>query len=204
MSLRDLLTAIWRRRLVIALVLIFCVGISAVYAFSRPAENYGASATIAFLPDAKHEPSAPESLALLLNTYAVVAESKKNLESAEEALGHPLVGNVSASPGTDSSILAISSEARSGEVAAETAKAVSKSLLAIIRQNGVVTPTVINPPVASTAPLESRSPKLVIGVAIVVGLVAGVLLALLLENLAGAPRGGDPPLPARPKAEMSA
>jgi capsular polysaccharide biosynthesis protein len=204
MSLRDLLTVIWRRRYVVALVLIFCVGISAVYAFSRPAKNYGASATIAFLPDAKHEPSPPESLALLLNTYAVVAESKTNIEAAEESLGHPLAGSVSATPGTDSSILSISSEARNAEVAAETANAVSKSLLATIRQNGVVVPTVINPPVASTAPLESRSPKLVIGVAVVVGLVAGVLLALLLENLAGAPRTGDPSLTARPKAEMSA
>jgi len=202
MSLRDLLATIWKRRIVVVLVLVSCVAISAVYAFSQPRKSYGSGATIAFLPDPKHEQTAPpESLSTLLTTYAVVAQSATNLEAAEQILGHPLAGTVSATPGSDSWILGINSEASSGEEAAETVRAVTEALIATIRSNGVLVPSVVNPAFASSEPIESRSPKLVIAVAAMIGLIAGVLFALLLENLSGAAE--SPPVPTRPDVEPS-
>jgi capsular polysaccharide biosynthesis protein len=194
MSLRDLMSIIWKRRIIVVVVLVFCLGISAVFAFSQPRKNYESGATIAFLPDPKRqEVSSPESLSTLLNTYAVVAQSETTIEAAEGFLGGPLPGTVSATPGSDSSILGISSEAANGEEAAETVRAVTKSLMKTIRSNGVVIPTVINPAFVSEEPIESRSPKLIIAVAAVLGLIAGVLLALLIENLTGAATVAPPP-----------
>jgi capsular polysaccharide biosynthesis protein len=194
MSLRELLSTIWKRRVIVIVVLVFCLGISAVYAFSQPRKNYESGATIAFLPDPKRqEVSPPESLSTLLNTYAVVAQSEVTIEAAEGLLGQPLPGTVSATPGSDSSILGISSEAASGEEAAETVRAVTKALMTTIKRNGVVIPTVINPAFVSEEPIESRSPKLIIAIAAVLGLIAGVLLALLVENLTGAATVAPPP-----------
>lgn len=191
MNLREILSTIWRRKLIVVLALVFCLVGAGLYAFSQPTKQYASSSTIAFLPSEKdHTVEPPESVASLLTTYAVVAESQKTAAAAERVLGHPLTGSVIATPASGSWVLAISSEAGSPEAAAETAQAVTKALTESIRDDGVVQPTVVNQPVASSLPVESRSPALIIAVAAVVGLIGGVLLALLVENLAGLP---EPP-----------
>jgi capsular polysaccharide biosynthesis protein len=190
MKLREIITTVWERKLVVALVLVFCLIGAGLYAFSKPTKQYASSSTIAFLPNGEdHAVEPPESVASLLTTYAVVAESQKTAAAAEKILGHPLTGSVVATPASDSWVLEISSEASSSEAAAGTAQAVTKALTETIRGGGVVKPTVINQPVASGVPVESRSPALIIAVAAVVGLIGGVLLALLVENLAGLPDG---------------
>jgi capsular polysaccharide biosynthesis protein len=200
MKLRDLLSTIWERRLVVVLVLVFCVVGAGLFAFSQPKKNYASSSTIAFLPDpADHTVAPPESLSSLLSTYAVVAQSGQTISAAENILGHPLTGSVVATTASDSWVLAISSEASTAAAAAETAKAVTQALTETIRGNGVVEPNVVNKPVASSAPIESRSPTLIIMVAAVIGLVGGVLLALLIENLGGLPEGTAPAPAQRPE-----
>lgn len=186
MELRDLLETIWERKVVVGLVFVFCVIGAAAYADSRPKQNYESTATIAFLPDLHQGQFAPpETLSALLSTYAVIAESSRNLTAASAILGHPLTGSVSTSTTPGSWILGINSEDTSPGGAAETAHAATEALFNTIHRNGVVVPTIINPPVASTTPVESRPPQLIISVAAVLGLIAGVLLVLLLDNLSG-------------------
>jgi capsular polysaccharide biosynthesis protein len=193
MKLREIITTVWERKLVVVLVLVFCLVGAGLYAFSKPTKDYASSSTIAFLPSQKdHTVEPPESVASLLTTYAVIAESQKTTEAAERTLGHSLTGSVVATPAADSWVLAITSEASSGEAAAETASAVTAVLTESIRGDGIVQPTVVNQPVASSVPVESRSPALIVAVAAVVGLIGGVLLALLIENLSELPEGKAP------------
>jgi capsular polysaccharide biosynthesis protein len=203
-ELWEIFSAVRKRWLVVALVLVFCVGGASLYAFSQPRKSYASSSTIAFLPDEKnHQAAPPESLSSLLTTYAVVAESERTITAAEGILGRPLPGSVTAAVGSGSLILAITSEAPTAAGAAETANAATQALTESIRGNGFFAPNVVNHPVASSIPVESRSPKLVIAVAAVIGLIAGVLLALLIENLAGLPGGTTPAPPVAPEPGAS-
>jgi uncharacterized protein involved in exopolysaccharide biosynthesis len=201
MSLKEILSVIWRRWLVVVLVLAFCVAGAALYAFSQPKKDFASGATIAFLPNPETKTVvSPESLSSLLSTYAVVAESERTRQAAERIVGHPLPGSVIASVAGGSLVLGISSEAPTAEGAAETARAATKALIEAISGNGVFKPNVVNRPVVSSAPIESRSKKLIIAVAVVVGLIGGVLLVLLIENLGGASEGSAPPPPTGPEA----
>jgi capsular polysaccharide biosynthesis protein len=182
MQLRDLLSIIWKRRVVVGLVFVFCVGAAAAYAYSRP-KRYESAATIAFMPVTHRGQFIPsESLSELLSTYAVIAQSDQNLTAASAILGHTLTGSVSTSTSAGSWILEIISEDTSPLGAAETARAATEALINYIHGNGAVMPTIVNPPVASNTPLPP-GPRLIVSVAAVLGLIAGVLLALLLENL---------------------
>jgi uncharacterized protein involved in exopolysaccharide biosynthesis len=184
MQLQDMLKIIWKRRIVVGLVFVLCVGAAAAYAYSQP-KRYESAATITFMPN-PHQgqgqfiPS--ENLSALLSTYAVITRSDQNLTAASKILGHPLTGSVSTSTAAGSWVLEIISEDSTPRGAAETAQAATQALLNSIRTNNVVIPTVVNPPVASNIPFAPR-PGLTISVAVVIGLIAGVLLALLVENL---------------------
>jgi capsular polysaccharide biosynthesis protein len=189
MRLRELLWTIWERKLVVGLVLVFCLVGATLYAISKPEKEYASSATIVFLPDPGRQTVTPsDNLSSLLSTYAVIAQSEKTLEGARAVLGHPVEGTLTATTATDSWVLALNSEASTPRAAQETVHAVTVVLTHEIRHNGIVQPRVVNPPFASSAPITSRSPVLIIAVAAVIGLIAGILFALLLENLAGAPR----------------
>jgi capsular polysaccharide biosynthesis protein len=196
MKLKEILSVIWKRKLIVILVLVCCVAAAAAYAFSQPKKDFASSATIAFLPNPETKTVvSPESLSSLLSTYAVVAESERTLKSAEAILGHPLPGSVVASVAGGSLVLGITSQAPTGEGAAETAQAATKALIKSISGNGVFQPNVVNRPIVEAEPVESRSKKLVIAVAAIVGLIGGVLLALLIENLTAMSEGSDPAPP---------
>jgi capsular polysaccharide biosynthesis protein len=185
MQPRDLLNIIWRRRIVVGLVFVLCVGAAAAYAYSQP-KRYEAAATITFMPNPHQGQFIPsENLSALLSTYAVIAGSDQNLTAASAILGHHLTGSVSTSTAAGSWVLEIFSEDASPRGAAETVRAATQALVNYIHSNGVVIPTIVNPPAASNVPSQPR-PGLTISVAVVIGLIAGVLLALLLENLRSA------------------
>ncbi|MGH2937678.1 MAG: Wzz/FepE/Etk N-terminal domain-containing protein [Solirubrobacterales bacterium] len=201
MSLKEILSVVWKRRLVVVLVLVLCVVGAGLYAISQPKKDYASYSTIAFLPDPETKTvTSPESLSSLLSTYAVVAQSERTLDAAEKILGHPLSGNVIANVAGGSLVMGITSEAPTADGAAETASAATKALIKAISGNGVFKPNVVNRPLAASAPMESRSTKLVIAVAVVVGLIGGVLLALLIENLGGAAESNAPTPPPESRA----
>jgi uncharacterized protein involved in exopolysaccharide biosynthesis len=181
-QLRDVLAAIWRRRLVAAAVFVICLVVAVGYAYSQP-KRYESEATIAFMPTTHQGQFAnAESISELLATYAVIAQSEQNLDAAAELLGHPLTGSVGTSTAAGSWVLGVISEAPTPDDAAETAKAASDALVTEVRSSKAVVPTIITQPSASSVPVQPR-PKLILLVAVVLGLIASVLISLLVDNL---------------------
>lgn len=182
MQLQDILNLLWKRRIVVVVVFVFCVGAASLYALSRP-KVYESTATIAFTPNPHQGQFIPsENLAALLGTYAAVAKSDQNLAAARAILGHPLEGTVSTSTGAGSGILEVIDEATSPQGAAESARAIAQAFVNSVQNNGLLVPSIVNPPVASTTPVQPR-PPLIISVAAVLGLILGIMLAIVLERL---------------------
>jgi succinoglycan biosynthesis transport protein ExoP len=181
MELQDFLSLIWRRRLVVGLVFAVCLVIATAYAVSRP-KYYESTATIAFTPNPGQGQFIPsENLTALLSTYGAVARSDQNRIAAEKILGHKISGTVSTSTGSGSGILQIIVESTNPQGAADSARAVAQAFVNSIASNGLLVPSIVNPPVASNTPLQPR-PPLIISLAAVLGLVAGILMALALES----------------------
>jgi succinoglycan biosynthesis transport protein ExoP len=182
MQFRDFLSILWRRRLAVALVFAGCVLAAGAYAYSKP-KRYESIATVAFTPNpSKGQDFLPsENLSALLSTYAEVAKSDQNRQAARALLGHPVPGSVSTSTGAGSGILQISGTDTSPQGAAETASAITRAFVHSIEDNGVLVPSIVNPPVASYTPLQPR-PPLIISIAALLGLIVGVLFALALDN----------------------
>jgi capsular exopolysaccharide synthesis family protein len=182
MQFRDFLSILWRRRVLVALVFAGCVLAAAAYAYSKP-KRYESTATIAFTPNpSKGQDFLPsENLSALLSTYAEVAKSNQNRLAARALLGHSIPGSVSTSTGAGNGILQISGTDTSPQGAAETASAISSAFVHSIENNGLLVPSIVNPPVASSTPLQPR-PPLIISIAAVLGLIAGVLFALALDS----------------------
>jgi succinoglycan biosynthesis transport protein ExoP len=178
----DFLAIIWKRRLVIGVVFVACVGLAAAFALSQP-KHYGSTATIAFTPDPKggQDFIPPENLSALLQTYAAVAKSNQNLTRARSVLGHSVPGSVSTSTQAGSGILEIIGKDTSAQGAADTARATAQAFVESISGNGVLVATVVTPAAVPTAPLQPR-PPLIISLAAVLALIAGILLALGLES----------------------
>jgi succinoglycan biosynthesis transport protein ExoP len=182
MQLHDFLTIIWKRRLMVALVFVCCVGAATAYAVSQP-KRYETSATIAFTPNPRtgnsYLPS--ENLAALLSTYAEVAKSDQTRAAARAILGHAVPGTVSTSTSAGSGILQIFGKDTSPLGAEETASAIARAFVHSIENNALLVPSIVNPPVISYSPVQPR-PTLIISVAAVIGLIAGILLALSLKS----------------------
>ncbi|HEY6759989.1 MAG TPA: polysaccharide biosynthesis tyrosine autokinase, partial [Baekduia sp.] len=131
-----------------------------------------------------------DNLAALLSTYAAVAKSQENLTAAQRLLGHPLPGTVSTQTGANAGILEIVGEDTDPAGAAETARSAAQAFVNSLNGNGLLVPTIVNPAVASSTPLQPR-PPLILTVAALLGLIAGVLLSLVLERLRRTIDSGD-------------
>jgi tyrosine-protein kinase len=182
MQFRDFVDIVWRRRLVVAVVFGLCVVAAAAYAYSKP-KRYQSTATIAFTPNpSKGQNFLPsENLAALLATYAEVAKSRQTRLAAGGILGHKVTGTVSTSTGASGGILQISGTDTAPRGAEQTARAITQAFVHSLESNGLLVANVINPPIESFAPLQPR-PPLIISVAALLGLIAGVLYALLLDR----------------------
>ena len=181
MEFRDFLALVWKRRLVVAIVFAVAIVLSSVYAFSQP-KQYKAKATIIFTPDKTQGTDfiPADNLTALLSTYAELTKSDENLATARGILGRTLPGKVSTSV-AGSGVLEISGTDTDPQGAADTALAASQALIKTIQGNGILLPSLVNRPVAPRSPEQPR-PKLIISLAAVLGLIAGVLLALALES----------------------
>jgi tyrosine-protein kinase len=181
MDLRELLSVVWKRRLVVILVVVFAVGFGVAFGETRE-PTYESTATVAITPDVAELGLVPgEGLSALLGTYAQTAESDVVRTSAEEILGRPLSGTVSGSTQAGTGILQISARASSPNDAKQTAQAVSKAFLDRIQDDRLIDAEVVNPAATPTQPVQPRMP-LIIGASIVVGLGIAILLALALER----------------------
>jgi receptor protein-tyrosine kinase len=187
----EFLALIWKRRLTVAAVFFGCMVAAAAFAFTAPT-RYESSTTVAFTPDPKGGQNfiPSDNLAALLSTYAAVARSHENLAAAQKLLGRPLPGEVSTATGSGAGILEILGRDTDPEGAAVTARSAAQAFVNSLKGNGLLVPSIVNPAVASDTPLQPR-PPLILTVAALLGVIAGILLALVLERLRRTIDSGD-------------
>jgi capsular exopolysaccharide synthesis family protein len=182
MEFKQVVLTAWKRRWVVLWVLVIVVGVAAAFASTRP-PRYESTATIALTPAPKTGEGlvTSDNLSALLGTYAQTAKSTLTLRRAEQILGRPLPGTIDTATQAGTGILRISAVAHDPEDAAAAAGAVAQAFEQSIRDNQVLVATLVDPPAPDATPIQPR-PPLIIGVAIVLGLFAGLAAALALEQ----------------------
>lgn len=183
MTLQDLASVAWKRRWVIAATFVTTVVLAAALALLRP-PSYQATATIALSPAVNENQVylTADNLSALLGTYAETAESEVIRRRASQILGHALPGEVRASTEEGTGILRIQGTAGSPKAAVETADATSRAFVQSLGDRDLLEATVVDPPDPDGVPVEPR-PALIIGVAALLGLAGGLLLALAMDRL---------------------
>jgi polysaccharide biosynthesis transport protein len=181
MEVKELLAILWKRRALLVGMLVLVTGLSALFAFSRP-ERYEATSTIALTPKFDEGTFVgPDTLDALLSTYAQTAKSSVTLRRAAIELGRPLPGEVDTSTEAGTGILRIISQADAPQDAAITARAVSAAFIDSIEAGNPFEPEVVDPAFPADSPIQPR-PPLIISVGILLGLMAGTLLAIAVEQ----------------------
>jgi receptor protein-tyrosine kinase len=172
-----------RRRWVVLLVFLLTTALGAAFAFSQP-KRYESAATIAFTPDLASDSGfvpPTDTLDGLVSTYAQTAKSRSIRMRAEEELGRPLPGTVDTETQQGAGILRIVGKDTDPEGAAITARVVANVFIASIDDNRLLLARVVDPALPPSTPVQPR-PPLIIAVSALLGLVAGLMLALALEH----------------------
>ncbi|HYH90664.1 MAG TPA: Wzz/FepE/Etk N-terminal domain-containing protein, partial [Solirubrobacteraceae bacterium] len=182
MDLRDLIALAWKRRWVVLGVFAITVIASTPAILSRPTE-YESTAVVALTPDVSQNQGlvASDSLSALLSTYAETAKSSINLARAEQVLGRDLGAEIDTSTEGGSGILRITARATDPRDAAAAAGATAKAFQDSIADNKLMIATLVDPASPEFSPVQPR-PPLLFGVAGVLGLFGGILLAVALEQ----------------------
>lgn len=182
MEVKELLAVLWKRRVLVLAMVVLVTGLSALFAFSRPA-RYESTSTIALTPKLQEGSFVgPDTLDALLGTYAQTAKSSVMIRLAEDALGRPLPGDVDTSTEAGTGILRIISQADSPEGAALTARTVSAAFIDSIAAGNPLEPQVVDRAAPAASPIQPR-PPLIIGVGLLLGMMAGAMLAYAVEQL---------------------
>jgi capsular exopolysaccharide synthesis family protein len=178
----DVVAVMWRRRWLVALMVLVSVGLSAAFAFSQP-KRYESTATLALTPDVQRGQGfvASDNLAALLGTYAATARGTVNLQRAASILGRSLPGTVKTHTKSGTGILKITGRSSTPKGAADTARATADAFRTSIRGNRLLVADLVDPAVPPTKPVQPR-PALIMGVAGLIGLLAGALLAFAAER----------------------
>jgi receptor protein-tyrosine kinase len=183
MEFRDVLQAIWRRRLLVAVFVAVTTVFAILFALSR-APKYESVSTLALTPSSEGGFITPEELDAVLGTYARTAKSTVIKDKAEEALGEPLPGSVGTGTSPGTGIMQIIGTAESGDDAAVVAKTVSTAFIKYLSDNKFVEPEIVEPATVPSEPVAPH-PPLIIGIGIILGLIGGALLAYFVEQLRG-------------------
>ncbi len=181
MDLRELFSVVWKWRVVVAIVTVLAGALGAIFASQRE-PTYESTATIAITPDISSQGIvSADSLSALLGTYALTAESDVVRGEAEQILGHPLTGTVSASTQSGTGILRISDRANDATDAKDTASAVAAAFLKRLQGNPNLSAALVSPASVPTSAVQPR-PPLIIGTSLVVGFGVAILLAISLDR----------------------
>ena len=105
-----------------------------------------------------------------------------NRARAQQILGRPLPGEVDTSTVGGTGILRITGNAATPQDAADTANAAAQGFQQSLEDNPLFVVSVINPPEPPTAAVQPR-PPLIVAVGILLGLLAGVSYALVMERV---------------------
>jgi len=182
-QLAELLAIIKKRRFGVMFVVMLTVGFAAAIALVTP-PRYEATATLAITPKSNENQAliGAGDLSALLSTYAETAKSRVNRARAQQILGRPLPGEVDTSTVGGTGILRITGNAATPQDAADTANAAAQGFQQSLQDNPLFVVSVINPPEPPTAAVQPR-PPLIVAVGILLGLLAGVSYALVMERV---------------------
>jgi polysaccharide biosynthesis transport protein len=184
MEVRELLQLFWRRRWLIALVVVATTALAAVFAFART-DEYESTATIALTPTQTAAGFVtPDTLDALLGTYAQTAQSELMAQEAELETGEELGGKIETATHAGTGILQITGVADSPGTAEETATAISRAFVNYVGFNKLLEPEIVDPASLPTSP-AGPSKALIIAIGILLGLIAGAMLAYAVEQIRG-------------------
>ena len=183
MQLAELLAIIKKRRFGVMFVVMLTVGFAAAIALVTP-PRYEATATLAITPKSNENQAliSAGDLSALLSTYAETAKSRVNRARAQQILGRPLPGEVDTSTVGGTGILRITGNAATPQDAADVANAAAQGFQQSLEDNPLFVVSVINPPEPPTSAVQPR-PPLIVAVGILLGLLAGISYALLMERV---------------------
>jgi len=182
-QLAELLAIIKKRRFGVMFVVMLTVGFAAAIALVTP-PRYEATATLAITPKSNENQAliSAGDLSALLSTYAETAKSRVNRARAQQILGRPLPGEVDTSTVGGTGILRISGSAATPTEAADTARAAAQAFSDSIKDNPLISVSTIDPAIAPTTPVQPR-PPLIVAIGILLGLLAGISYALVMERV---------------------
>ncbi len=154
-----------------------------LFALSLP-KKYESTATIALTPDVSEGTGfiASDNLSALLGTYASTAESNINLVRAERLRGRSLNAEVDATTEEGTGILRITAK---GEDPGETqivARVAAQAFIQSLRSNPLLVAQIVDPAGLPGKPVQPR-PPLILGVALLIGLLLGLLAAYAVDQL---------------------
>lgn len=185
MQLNELLAILKKRRFGVLAVVMLTVAFAAALALVTP-PRYESTATLALTP--KLDPQegffgiGSQDLSALLSTYAETAKSRVNRARAQQVLGRPLPGEIDTSTVGGTGILRITGRAATPQEAADTASATAEAFQQSVKSNPVLVASLINPPEPPTSAVQPR-PPLIVAVGILLGGLAGISYALLMERV---------------------
>ncbi len=188
-TLRELGRLLRRRASTLLIVFVVTLGVGLVLAATHT-KRYQAQAKVVLTPVLGKNLTfipAQESLQALINAYAETARSAATVAATRQLLGRPLGGTATSftQAGDDSVTLAVQST--SALLAYRDALALLQVFQGTMRGNTFFTVSVISPPSLPTQPVPPR-PPLIVGSAAVLGLVLGLLFALLVDYVKREPQ----------------
>jgi capsular polysaccharide biosynthesis protein len=183
-----------RRASTLLLVALVTLGVGIALAVTRP-KRYQSQAKVVLTPVLGKNLTfipAQESLQALINAYAETARSASALAAARQLLGRPLHGTATSFTQAGDDSVTLAATADSPQLAREDTAALLSTFEASMHGNTFFTVSVVSPPSLPTQSVQPR-PPLIIGSAAVLGLVLGLLLALLVDYVRREPdhRGPD-------------
>jgi capsular polysaccharide biosynthesis protein len=193
-TLRDLGAVLRRRAPALLLVLVVTIGAGVALATSRE-KRYQSQAKVVLTPVLGKNLTfipAQESLQALINAYAETARSTATVAAARQQLGRYLEGTATTFTQAGDNSITLAATAKVPRIAQEDTAALLQVFLASMRGNTFFTVNQISPPSLPSHPVPP-SPALIIASAAVLGLVLGVMFALLVDYLRRKPTVVAPP-----------
>jgi receptor protein-tyrosine kinase len=184
MDFRELVDTLWRRKLVVLLVLALSLGV-ATASIQFATKQYESRSTLVLRPQTANDFSFFYALNSILPIYASEATSATTYSEAQRRLNKP-IARISVETFRDTPIIAIKARDPDPRHARNSAQAITDALLEQIDNAEVGIPSLrvnqIDRPRAASAPVYPRT-SLTIAVAILLGLAFGIAAALLRESL---------------------
>ncbi|MEA3020048.1 MAG: tyrosine-protein kinase [Actinomycetota bacterium] len=184
MGIGRLLEIAWRRWLVVVVVLVVVVA-AAGWQLSTQPDIYESRAKIALLPDSANPQLVPfysQAVDSLLPTYAQIVESRSFLDHVASQLPFPATsasigGSIRAVPVARVGVLDVVGSSHEPQRAQQLAETTAKAFVERLAGNGILTVTMLDDARVPVTPAKPK-PKLVYGVAVLLGLLFGGLGAV--------------------------